>query len=178
MSQRFLQEAELLLMEAGISLRKFKASDITPAYLGWLNDKDYMKYSNQRHSVHTEESSMQYLKSFENSSNFFLSVEDLNAELLGTCTVNYDSHNHHANIGVLVSPENSSRGIGKLIFRIILTQLPNHIKLNKIVAGTCELNSKMISVIENSGMRFEYRVPGEFLLDGEYLDNLMFAKYY
>lgn len=165
-------------MEAGISLRKFKASDITPVYLGWLNDKEYMKYSNQKHSVHTKETSTQYLNSFENSSNFFLSVEDSKSEFLGTCTVYYDSHNHHANIGVLVSPDNSNKGIGKLVFRILLTQLPIHIKINKIVAGTCELNSRMISVIENSGMRLEYRAPKEFLLDGEYLDNLMFAKYY
>jgi RimJ/RimL family protein N-acetyltransferase len=165
-------------MEAGISLRKFKASDINSEYLGWLNDRDYMKYSNQRHSVHTEVTSTLYLKSFENSSNLFFSIEDFNAEFLGTCTVYYDSHNHHANIGVLVSPEHSNRGIGKSVFRILLTQLPLHIKINKIVAGTCELNSKMISVIENSGMRLEYRVPREFMLDGEYLDNLMFAKYY
>jgi [ribosomal protein S5]-alanine N-acetyltransferase len=168
----------LLLKEAGISLRKFKASDITPLYLAWLNDKDYMKYSNQRHSVHTEVTSTLYLESFENSSNLFLSIEGLNAEFLGTCTVYYDSHNHHANIGVLVSPENSNRGIGKSVFRILLTQLPLHIKINKIAAGTCELNAKMISVIENSGMLLEYRVPKEFLLDGEYLDNLMYARYY
>lgn len=168
----------MILHGEGFTLRKFKASDINDDYIGWLNDNEHMKYSNQKNLVHNEETCSLFLKSFENSNNYFLAIINSNSDLVGTCTIYYDVYNHLANLGILVAPVKSNQGIGKSVFKILLTQLEFHLKLNKIVVGTCELNLKMISVIEKSGMQFEYRAPREFLSNGEYVDNLMYAKYY
>jgi RimJ/RimL family protein N-acetyltransferase len=168
----------LLYKSEKIKLRKFKLSDVNDVYLSWLNDRTYMKYSNQRHMIHTHASASEYALSFENSSNLFLSIEDSNSRFIGTCTVYYDPNNHLASLGVLISPEASGKGAAKEVFKILLSELPRDLVIHKIIVGTCEMNQKMISVIKNSDMKFEYCEPEEFLLDGRYLDNLIFAKYF
>lgn len=168
----------MLYTGTNVNLRRFELSDISDKYIDWLNNKEYMRYSNQRHFTHTYETTSQYVLSFENSSNLFLSIKDSNSQLIGTCTIYYDPYNLIASLGVLISPEVSGQGIAKEVFKILLSELPSDLRVHKIIAGTCESNKKMISVIENSSMALEYREPKEFFLDGKFLDNLIFAKYY
>ena len=165
------------MSDGDIVLRDFNKHQITPEYLSWLNDKEHMKFSNQRHSSHTHESALRYLESFVYSDNYFLGIESKENQLMGTCTVYYDSHNHVANMGLLISPTASNKGVATAVFRTLLANLPTLLRLNKITAGTCEANIQMLKVIEKSGMTFEYRCRKEFLSDGKYLDNLMYAKY-
>ena len=55
-----------------IYLTLFELQDITPEYIGWLNDQEVVKFSNQRFFKHTHKTSVNYLKSFEGTSNLFL----------------------------------------------------------------------------------------------------------
>jgi len=165
------------MSDGDVVIRDFNEHQITPEYLSWLNNKEHMKFSNQRHHSHTYESALKYLKSFEYSDSYFLSIESKENHLLGTCTVYYDPHNHVANVGLLISPTSSNKGVATSVFRTLLTNLPTLLQLNKITAGTCEANIQMLKVIEKSGMTYEYSCRNEFLLDGKYLDNLMYAKY-
>ena len=44
-----------------LGLRPLTESDIGPAYLGWLNDREVNRYSGRRFSVQTEEGAREYL---------------------------------------------------------------------------------------------------------------------
>ena len=52
---------------AQVWLQPFVEADVTPVYLGWLNDPVTTRYSNQRFARHTRESSLAYLRSFVGS---------------------------------------------------------------------------------------------------------------
>ena len=160
------------------SLTKFKPEDIDSRYLGWLNNKYHMKYSDQRHVRHTEESANNFLESFTNSDNFFLSIIDPKNEKIGTVTIYYDKFNHQANAGFLVAPEVSGKGIGTFVLTTLIEGLPKIVILKKLSCGTCELNLPMLKVFQKSGLVEDYRDRNSFFFEGKYYDKLIFAKYY
>ena len=47
-----------------IILRRFTPGDITPDYIGWLNDRVVTRYSSQRFCTHTRASCEAYLARF------------------------------------------------------------------------------------------------------------------
>jgi RimJ/RimL family protein N-acetyltransferase len=154
-----------------------KSSDINQTYLSWLNDKEHMKFSNQKYFQHTKESSLVYLEKFEETNNIFFGIFKKNDEMIGTLTAYYDIFNRNANLGILISPNKKGRGYGKEVFKLTLNRLPDFINLHKISSGTCELNIGMLNIFKSSGMSQEYVVPKEFLYEGKYYDNIFFAKY-
>jgi [ribosomal protein S5]-alanine N-acetyltransferase len=64
----------------------FEESYISEEYLSWLNDPILMRYSEQRHVIHTVETARKFLMSFENSQNRFLAC------------VSKDSKKHFGNV--------------------------------------------------------------------------------
>ena len=77
-----------------ISLKPFLVADIDDEYISWLNDKNVMKFSNQRFFVHSYESCMVYRASFEGTENLFIGIHRLSDDkLIGTLTA-YFSTNH------------------------------------------------------------------------------------
>jgi len=137
-----------------------------------------MKYSDQRHVDHSKESATSYLKTFQGSENYFLAVFENHELLVGTVTIYRNLNNDSANIGILVSPDKAGLGFATEIFTILLEYLPVELGLIKITAGTCELNSGMISVMKKAGMEFDYRISKEYKLEGKYFDNLVYAKFF
>lgn len=160
------------------TFKPFREEDISPSYLSWLNDKSYMKFSDQRHIEHSKESAAIYVKTFQGSENHFLAVYENDQLLVGTVTIYRNLNNDSANIGILISPDESGQGYATEIFRILLAHLSVELSLYKITAGTCELNSGMISVLEKSGMELDYRISKEYKLEGKYFDNLVYAKFF
>ena len=47
---------------------------LTPRYVAWLNDPDVVRYSEQRHRVHTLESCRSYWLSFSGTPHFFWAI--------------------------------------------------------------------------------------------------------
>ena len=86
-----------------VVLRKFTESDINDNYISWLNNLDVMRFSNQRFLKHNLESSLQYLSSFDNTNNLFISIRRLSDDSpIGTMTA-YISNNHRtADVGILI----------------------------------------------------------------------------
>ena len=72
--------------------------------MGWLNDKEVVRYSEQRHIKHTIESQTRYLESFTNSSNCFWAVIQKvpTDEMIGSITAYIDPHNSVADVGILI----------------------------------------------------------------------------
>ena len=84
-----------------VYLTLFALDDITPEYIGWLNDKEVVKFSNQRFFKHTYKTSVNYLQSFEGTSNLFLAIKDLSSkQTIGTMTAYISEHHQTADIGI------------------------------------------------------------------------------
>ena len=86
-----------------VHLSNFNKEDISSEYIKWLTDPDIVKYSNQRFKEHSYETCLQYFRSFKNTNNLFLKIQDINSQtMIGTMTLYADSFHGTADIGILI----------------------------------------------------------------------------
>ena len=138
-----------------VYLTLFALDDITPEYIGWLNDKEVVKFSNQRFLKHTYKSSANYLQSFEETSNLFLAIKDLSSKkTIGTMTTYISEHHQTADIGILLGNRDYwGKGIGFDAWATLVKWASANYR--KVSAGAVAVNKPMIALMEKSGMEFE-----------------------
>ena len=156
----------------------FLEEDIDSDYLSWLNNVEHMRFSDQRHTEHTLDTSLKFLNSFKGTENMFLTIKGVNLKNRGTLTIYYDHFNHQANIGVLIAPKEVGGGLGTCVMTNLSKLLPNRFRLKKVTSGTCELNTAMQKVLRKAGFNEDYRDRSSFLYEDGYYDKIIFAKYY
>ncbi len=144
----------MFLLTNQLELKKFNKADITKKYLGFLNNKDLLKYSDQRHYKHTRRSCLKYLESFRNTKNLFLKIT-LKKNLIGTCTVYIDKKNKKANIGFLLGDQkNQNKGYSTLVLKHLIEYFFKK-KINKVTCGTVSNNYTMIKICRKNKMFLE-----------------------
>lgn len=153
------------------------ASDITPEYVGWLNNPTVVRYSNQRFRTHTMESCKAYVNSFAETDNLFLAI-CRGAGVVGTMTAYVSRHHSTADMGILIGdPAGWGKGIGKDAWTTVMRQMLTRDGIRKVCGGTLRCNAGMVRVMESSGMNPDgVRVAHE-LVDGVPHDMLYFAKF-
>lgn len=162
-----------------VFLRPFTAGDISEAYVGWLNDPEVVRYSNQRFRVHTLASSRAYLASFTDSANHFLAICDQKSgEMLGTLTVYRSVFHGTADIGIMVGERRFwGHGVGAEAWCLVLSSLRASSIIRKITAGALAANKGMVRIMEKAGMRHEATRHAQELLDGAPVDIVYFATF-
>jgi RimJ/RimL family protein N-acetyltransferase len=151
-----------------VRLTPFTEAHITPAYLGWLNDRTLMRFSRQRLVTHTFESSLAFLASFQNSPHFFWAIERASDGVhVGTLTTYVDTHHRTADLGILVCAEAAGSGCGKAAWGLALRHGFTILGLRKITGGTSAGNRAMIRIFEHWQMKLEgTQRAQELLADG------------
>jgi ribosomal-protein-alanine N-acetyltransferase len=167
------------ILGSKVSLRIFTEHDINDRYLSWLNDLEVVKYSNQRFITHTIESSMVYLKAFNNSSNIFLSISTIDKNIpIGTLTIYHSPQHQTADIGILVGEKSLwGNGYGQDAWDTIIKLLSRLPSIRKITAGAVSANIGMINLMIRSGMSFEAAKIEQELVNGVPVDLHYYAKF-
>jgi len=162
-----------------IRLRPFGASDITPTYLGWLQDPEVVRFSNQRFRTHTVETCQSYLNSFNDSPNYFLAICDRETKaMLGTMTVYRSLPHGTADIGIMVGERRVwGRGIGADAFGTVVATLLDSGDIRKVTAGTLSVNTGMIRIMEKAGMQHEAIRRAQELVEGVPVDVVYYARF-
>ena len=156
-------------MNKEIKLEQFTRGHITPQYISWLNDRELVKYSEQRHYKHTFKTCLEYYKSFIGSSNLFYAVTDAESnEHVGNITAFIDVHNKVADIGILIAKGN--QGYGLAAWKMMIQILFYEKKIRKITAGTMATNHTMIKIFEKSNMQKEYVQKRQFIRNNNEID--------
>src|SRR5258706_6515680 len=70
-------------------------------YLRWLSNDATMQYSEQRHTVHTEESQRAYISSFQNSCHYFWEIQRTGVPI-GSITAYINQPIRTANLGIMI----------------------------------------------------------------------------
>ena len=153
-----------------IVLEKFSEKYITDTYLKWLNDKNLMRFSENRHINHTKQSCKKYLQSFCNSNNKLYAILDKsnNKIHVGNITSYIDKKNLTADIGVLIGI--SGMGYGYKAWMLMMNKLFLEHGIRKITGGAMFTNKAMIKIFIKSGMKLEYIKKKQFISDGSYVD--------
>ena len=156
----------------------FDESRITPSYISWLNDKETMKFSNQRFLTHDMNTCKGYLASFNNSENLFLAVLNGQGEFIGTMTTYLNIHHSTADIGILIGDRRTwGKGLGLDSWITLMDWLIDSCQIRKITAGTMETNTGMKTIFQKSGMEFDGVRRKQELMDGNAVDLIYYRKF-
>jgi RimJ/RimL family protein N-acetyltransferase len=165
-------KTERLTLYIGAYHRKFRP-DI---HIEWLNNKELMKYSEQRHRRHTLESQRKYLASFDHAASFLWEIYITDHLVpIGTITAFCDWRNKVADLGILIG-EFRGKGYGSEAWTAICEWLFKK-GYRKIEAGCMASNAAMIKIFGKTGMVIEGRRRSHFLLDGKPEDLILAARF-
>ena len=170
--------SKLIINGKFVTLSRFHRNDISTKYLSWLNDKEVVRYSNQRFIDHNLISSKKYLNSFSCSKNLFLSIKlKENNQMIGTMTAYFSFHNT-VDVGIMIGEKSLwGRGYGKDAWNALLFWLEKEFNVRKITAGTLASNRGMLKLIKQSGMSLEATKKDHEMLNNQPEDVLYFCKF-
>jgi len=153
---------------------------LTKRYLGWLNDRQLMKYSEQRHKTHTVESCDSYRKSFDGTPHYFWAIEEVVKGLghIGNMNAYVDPNNCLADLGILIGESSASnQHYGLEAWIAVCHFLFNEVGIRKVTAGTIALNAPMIRLAKHAGMVNDGVRTRHYICEGQEVDILYFALY-
>ena len=162
-----------------IVLKPFLVADINDVYIGWLNDQNVVKYSNQRFFAHNMESCLRYQASFEGTDNLFMGIRRLlDDKLIGTLTA-YVANNHGTvDVGIMIGDCSVwGMGYGLDAWITMTNWLLARKDIRKLTAGTLACNSGMIKLMERSGMVLEATRKSQEIVEKCPVDMLYYAKF-
>jgi ribosomal-protein-alanine N-acetyltransferase len=162
-----------------VTLKQFSASDITDEYVGWLNDPQVVKYSNQRFLQHTRETCKRYLDGFCGTVNLFIKIQRrIDGLFVGTMTAYVSTYHQTVDVGIMVGRQSVwGLGIGQEAWNLLVEWLLHQEGVRKVTAGTMRCNTAMIRLMEKSGMTLEAVRPEQEMLDGMPQDLVYYGKF-
>ena len=160
-------------------LDSFTEADLTDMYVGWLNDPEVVRFSNQRFRQHTRDTCQAYLRSFINSLNWFLAIRRCDSGAhIGTMTAYRQPHHGTVDIGIMIGARECWRGgYGQDAWDTLLACLLARNDIRKATAGTLACNRGMVRLMERSFMTLEGVRLGQEVVEGEPQDIVLYGKF-
>jgi len=174
-----MADQDFSLKGGKVVLKPFLIADINDTYIGWLNDKNVMKYSNQRFLLHGMDSCLRYQASFEGTNNLFMAIRRLSDnDLIGTLTAYIASNHGTVDVGIMIGNQSIwGMGYGLDAWITMTNWLLRRKDIRKLTAGTLACNFGMIKLMERSGMVLEATRKDQEMVDGKAVDILYYAKF-
>ncbi len=148
--------AESPIIEADrLQVVPFRREHLTATYVSWLNDPVVVRYSDQRHHVHTLETCKDYMESYEGTPNYFWAIVVRDPELghIGNINAYVDPIHSVADVGMMIGERRCwGRGYGSEAFVAVCNYLKRVAGIRKVTAGAMSVNTPMLRVMEHAGM--------------------------
>ncbi|MBO6947064.1 MAG: GNAT family N-acetyltransferase [Rhodospirillales bacterium] len=170
----------VILSTARLTLRPFDTSrHLTAQYVAWLNDPDVVRYSEQRHKVHTIESCRAFVEGFDQGPSRLWAIERRDDDThIGNIHADIDTINSLADVAILIGNRYAwGHGFGLEAWDAVLGWLLNEYKVRKVVAGCMESNTAMLRIMQKSAMTPDGERKAHYLLDGQPEDIVFCAKF-
>ena len=156
----------------------FQEKHLTAFYLGWLNNRELMKYSEQRHRAHSLESCRSYMQAFSDSPHYFWALE-YEFEHVGNMNAYVDEYNLLADLGILIgAPHAQGKGIGCEAWLAVCKFLFEQRNIRKITAGALSVNLPMLHLMEKAGMREDGMRKKHYLCNDQEVDIVFMALFF
>lgn len=178
-----MTEGAALIKTRRLTLRTYHAGMVTDQHIGWLNDPDVVRYSEQRHKKHTLESQHEYLNNlWKNTGSYIWMISrgtHVDTPQIGTITAHVDLPNHVANMGIMVGEKQFwGNGYGFEAWEAVIDFLRLKYKVHRIEAGMMASNGSMRRICEKARMSQNAVMPSRFVLDGKPEDMVLYGKVY
>ena len=160
-------------------LRPFAKAHLTERYIGWLNNPEIVRFSENRHRKHSMESCRTYLGSMIAEGHMFWAVHEKGRGdvHVGNVTAYLDKPNEVADVAIMIGEVDAQGcGLGSEAWCAVIHYLAEERKMRRIQAGTMVRNAPMRALFRKSGMLEEGRQRERFLLDGQPIDMVFAAR--
>lgn len=154
----------------------------TTRLVKWLNDQHLMRYSENRHVIHTFESEELYITTAISQGHIWTINKVLAADtpdhfrMIGTITARYDLPNLVAELGILIGQEHG-QGFGREAWTTVMEWLlSTPTAIRKVEAGCMAANEAMVRIFKATGMLFEGERRKHFLFNNEPVSMVMYGK--
>jgi ribosomal-protein-alanine N-acetyltransferase len=174
-----MAESGILTAER-IDLTPFSDRFLTERYVGWLNDPQTVRYSEQRHRRHSLESCARYAASMQDSPHYFWAIVVRNPDLghIGNMTATVDSNNKVADLAIMIGEGRCrGQGFGLEAWRRACDFLLRDGGMRKVTAGTMSVNAPMLGIMGAANMIEEGRRARQFLHEGQEVDMVIAALF-
>lgn len=151
----------------------FNKNHLHQKYVGWLNDAELMRYSEQRHKKHDLEECSIYWKSFEGTPNYFWAIEEIDIGFghIGNITAFINEKNLLADVGIMIGArEAHNKHYGIEAWLGVCHYLFNNVNIRKLTAGTLSVNTPMLKIMSRAGMVEDGIRKKHFLVEGQEVD--------
>jgi len=147
----------------------FRRDFLTDRYVGWLNDPQVVRFSEQRHLQHSLESCEHYFEAMDHSQGLFLSLEVKGSEMghIGNISVVIDDNNSSADLSIMIGEKCAwGKGYASKAWITVMMYLLNDAGIRRVTAGTMDVNEPMIRLMRRSQMEIDCIRPRHFLWEG------------
>ena len=151
-----------------IKLVKFNKKFMSERYISWLNNKELMRFSEQRFKTHTLKSCEEYLNESRKNKDLFYAIVDKSYEKhVGNIYIKIDRLNNIGDIRILIGETKKKYG-----FYAWMEAIKKLKKLNirKITGGSIKTNKAMIKIFKKSKMKLEYTKKKHFKVNNNFYD--------
>lgn len=161
-----------------LTLEPFPQELLTERYVGWLNDPEVVRFSEQRHITHTLESCREFVSSFAGTPNGLWAIRETarDGRHIGNISTEVDLDLMSGDIRILIGERDAwGTGLGAEAWNAVMGHLLDDLGMAQVTAGTLEGNSGMLKIMAKSGMTETHRAPGPTPVDGRAMD-LVYAR--
>ncbi len=154
-------------------IKPFSEKFLNEKYVGWLNDPDVVRFSEQRFTPHTLLSCRTYMEAFEGTPHYFWAILLKNEQQchIGNIYAMLDTNNRLADVGILLGEKKQwGKGYGSEVFKAVIDFLFQKTEVRKITAGTLAVNTGMLNIMKKAGMKEDGRRIRHYLNDGNEID--------
>jgi ribosomal-protein-alanine N-acetyltransferase len=156
-------------------IQKYRVVD---EHVTWLNDKELMKWSEQRYMEHDYLSQREFLKVAEAVGNPL--VWDIRVGAgeisIGSLHAYCDGRHKRVDMGIMIGPQFHGQGYGAEAWSAVFSYLGAKRGFRKFEAGTVDGNTPMIKLLMRLGWTPEGRRENHFIIDGEPRGLVQFGK--
>lgn len=146
------------------------------SHIAWLNDRELMKYSEQRYQEHTIDTQLQYIRSFNEITRFWWEISPHGWPAVGSINAFIDPYNETADVGILIGVM-QMRGYGTEAWQAVCDWLLKERPIRKIEAGCMSVNEPMLKIFYKTGMQIEGRRNAHFLFENKPVDLIQAARF-
>lgn len=160
-------------------LEPFPDELLTERYVGWLNDPEIVRYSEQRHRTHSLGSCREFIESFAGTPNGLWAIRETarGGRHIGNITTEIDPRSGTGDIRILIGERDAwGTGLGAEAWQAVMAHLFDDLGLVHVTAGTLEDNRGMRKIMEKTGMTETHRKPGPTPIDGQNMDMIYASR--
>jgi ribosomal-protein-alanine N-acetyltransferase len=151
----------------------------TSRNLGWLRNRDVVRFSEQRHREHTLSTQMKYITSFVGKSKIWSIHLVESGNHIGNVSAVHDAPNDVADIGIMIGETDFwGRGYAGEAWKAACSWLLDRDGggIRKLEAGCARSNTAMLKIIQSSGFKQEGERLNHLLLDGAPTSVVLFGR--